>query len=107
MSHGTFVSRARWWTMGPATPIAAASIEAGRTSLTNDARISSNPLKRRVAYSRVVTGLGRDDSRANRPSRVLVPPTSPAMSITARGGLDYSDRVASPGPTFISRRQLL
>src|SRR5678816_2654836 len=54
----------------------------------------------------MASGTGRGCCRSKSPSNVFVPPTSPASSITDHSRL-YWWRVATPGTTSVSRRQVL
>src|SRR4026208_461120 len=54
----------------------------------------------------MASGTGRRSCRSKSPSNVFVPPISPASSIADLGRL-YWWRVATPGTTTVSRRQVL
>ncbi len=80
--HGTFVRSATSPATGPATPKHAEPIDdAPLASLSRKLEIiTARSGKSSVRSARIVSARGRVDDTSNRPSRVVVPPTSPAST---------------------------
>ena len=81
--HGTFVKCARAPVIGPATPNPAASMSWGAVEVSRRKCKDTAPRsgKSSVRYDRISMAFGRAPFRANRPRKILVPPTSPASSM--------------------------
>src|SRR5215510_7872329 len=81
MCHGTLVRSAASPTTGPATPKHAEPNPVAPDSTARKAEIiSGRPEKSSVRNVRIASARGRDEVLSNTPSRVDVPPTSPAST---------------------------